>query len=215
MTECNACPVCPPAGKGVVKDAEFTIALAGNANVGKSAIFNQLTGVGQIIGNWPGKTVERAEGLLLHKGHRIRVIDLPGIYSLSTYSLEEQVSRDFIALEHPDAVVNVIDASALERNLFFTIQLMELSPSQIVAVNQIDLAEKKGIHIDTERLSALLGVPVVQTVAIRGKGIDSLTEAIHNMVENPSTPPVLQYGSEVEDRIGRITSQLGGAWSSL
>ncbi|HXW99008.1 MAG TPA: ferrous iron transport protein B [Methanomicrobiales archaeon] len=210
MAECGACPVCPPAGKGPVKDAEFTIALAGNANVGKSAIFNQLTGVDQIIGNWPGKTVERAEGLLLHKGHRIRVIDLPGIYSLSTYSLEEQVSRDFIALEHPDAVVNVVDASALERNLFFTIQLMELSPPMLVAVNQIDLAEKKGITVDMEKLGSLLGVPVVPTVAIRGKGIDSLTETIHGMVEHPTVPPVLRYGKEVEDRIGRIESLVGG-----
>ncbi len=123
MSGCGECAGCPAGKESGIKDADYTIALAGNANVGKSVIFNQLTGVDQIIGNWPGKTVERAEGLLLHKGKRIRVIDLPGIYSFSTYSMEELVSRDFIALEHPDAVINVIDASALERNLFFTIQL--------------------------------------------------------------------------------------------
>lgn len=209
MNGCGACPGFRKNGDTGIKKPGYTIALAGNANVGKSAIFNQLTGVDQIIGNWPGKTVERAEGLLQYRGHRIRVIDLPGIYSLTTYSMEEQVSRDYIALEHPDAVVNVIDASALERNLFFTIQLMELSPPLMVAVNQVDLAEKKGIRVDTEKLSRLLGVPVVPTVAIRGKGISSLTDAILGLVQNRSLPPNLQYGKEVEDRIGRIASLLG------
>ena len=209
MSGCGGCKGCSPKGTGSVKDAEFTVALAGNANVGKSATFNQLTGVDQIIGNWPGKTVERAEGLLVHRGHRIRVIDLPGIYSFSTYSMEELVSRDFIALEHPDAVVNVIDASALERNLFFTIQLIELAPPLMIAVNQIDLAEKKGLTIDVEKLSTILGVPVVSTVAIRGKGISSLTDAILDLVHDRPVPPVLYYGREIEERIARIVSLLG------
>jgi ferrous iron transport protein B len=195
-------------GESKIKNADYTIALAGNANVGKSAIFNQLTGVDQIIGNWPGKTVERAEGLLLHKGKRIRVIDLPGIYSFSTYSMEELISRDFIALEHPDAVINVIDASALERNLFFTIQLLELAPPMLVAVNQVDLAEKKEITIDTQKLSSLLGVPVIPTVAIRGKGIADLTEAITGLMQDHPVPPILRYGKEVEERIGKIVSGL-------
>jgi ferrous iron transport protein B len=188
---------------------DYTIALAGNANVGKSVTFNQLTGVDQIIGNWPGKTVERAEGLLQYKGKRIRVIDLPGIYSFSTYSMEELVSREYIALEHPDAVVNVIDASALERNLFFTIQLMELAPPLLVSVNQIDLAEKKGISVDTGKLAKLLGVPVIPTVAIRGKGISNLTEAILDLVHDHPVPPVLTYGREIEERIGKIISLMG------
>ncbi|HVN73948.1 MAG TPA: ferrous iron transport protein B [Methanoregula sp.] len=205
MSGCEGCGGCPPPREDKrTGDAEFTIALAGNANVGKSATFNQLTGVDQIIGNWPGKTVERAEGILQHKGHRVRVIDLPGIYSFSTYSMEELVSRDFIALEHPDAVVNVIDASALERNLFFTIQLLELAPPLLVAVNQIDLAEKKGISVDTKKLSELLGVPVVPTVAIRGKGIGHLTDAILDLAERRPTPPPLRYGKEIEDRLGKI-----------
>jgi len=209
MSGCGDCKACSTAGKeSGIKDADYTIALAGNANVGKSVIFNQLTGVDQIIGNWPGKTVERAEGLLLHKEKRIRVIDLPGIYSFSTYSMEELVSRDFIALEHPDAVVNVIDASALERNLFFTIQLLELAPPLMIAVNQIDLAEKKGITIDTGKLSSLLGVPVVSTVAIRGKGIPALTDAITDLMQNHPVPPALLYGKEIEDRIGKIISLL-------
>jgi len=209
MSGCGDCKACPAGGESAITDADYTIALAGNANVGKSVIFNQLTGVGQIIGNWPGKTVERAEGLLLHKGKRIRVIDLPGIYSFSTYSMEELVSRDFIALEHPDAVINVIDASALERNLFFTIQLLELAPPLLIAVNQVDLAEKKGITIDTDKLSTLLGVPVVPTIAIRGKGIPSLTDAITCLMQDHPVPPVLPYGKEVEERIGTIIALLG------
>jgi ferrous iron transport protein B len=208
MSGCGVCRRCGPASSEVVKDAEYTVALAGNANVGKSAIFNQLTGVDQIIGNWPGKTVERAEGLLLYKGHRMRVIDLPGIYSFSTYSMEEIVSREVIALDRPDAVVNVIDASALERNLFFTIQLMELAPPLLVAVNQVDLAAKKGITVDTGKLSTLLGVPVVQTVAIRGKGIDVLTDAILDLVRDRPVPPALKYGKEIEDRISAIVPLL-------
>ncbi len=213
MSGCGGCDGCSKArsgdgGASGIKNAEYTIALAGNANVGKSVLFNQLTGVDQFIGNWPGKTVERAEGLLLHEGRRIRVIDLPGIYSFSTFSMEELVSRDFIALERPDAVINVIDASAPERNLFFTIQLLELAPPLMIAVNQIDLAEKKGIAIDTEKLSALLGVPVVPTVAIRGKGIAALTGAITGLMENHPVPPALRYGKEIEERIVRIVSLL-------
>src|SRR5208337_1043813 len=208
MSGCGECKGCSTGGESKIRNVDYTIALAGNANVGKSVIFNQLTGVDQIIGNWPGKTVERAEGLLLHKGKRIRVIDLPGIYSFSTYSMEELVSRDFIALEHPDAVINVIDASALERNLFFTIQLLELAPPLMIAVNQVDLAEKKGITIDTQKFSALLGVPVVQTVAIRGKGIPVLTDAITGLMQERPVPPVLHYGKEIEERIGKIIALL-------
>ena len=209
MSGSGECKGCSKGGGASITNADYTIALAGNANVGKSAIFNQLTGVDQIIGNWPGKTVERAEGLLLHSGKRIRVIDLPGIYSFSTYSMEELVSRDFIALEHPDAVINVIDASALERNLFFSIQLLELAPPMVIAVNQVDLAEKKGITIDTKKLSGLLGIPVVPTVAIRGKGIADLTDAIIGLMRDHPVPPFLHYGREVEERIGKIVSGLG------
>jgi ferrous iron transport protein B len=133
----------------------FTIALAGNANVGKSVIFNQLTGLHQHIGNWPGKTVEKAEGTLHFKGYTIGFIDLPGIYSLSTYSIEELVSREYIATEKPDLVINVVDASLLERNLFFTLQLLELETPLLVALNQIDMAKKKGIIIDYEKAEKL------------------------------------------------------------
>lgn len=199
-------------------DASMVIALAGNANVGKSAVFNQLTGVDQILGNWPGKTVERAEGILQYKGRKIRIIDLPGIYSFSTYSLEELVSRDFIALEKPDIVVNVVDASALERNLFFTLQLLELEAPLILALNQVDLMEKRGIHVDIEKLSKALGVPVVPMVAIKGKGVTELTEEIVKLAGRRALPSAvesgiksnLKYGKEVEERIERLSRLLNG-----
>jgi ferrous iron transport protein B len=187
---------------------EYVVALAGNANVGKSVTFNQLTGVDQVIGNWPGKTVERAEGLLQHRGRRVRVIDLPGIYSITALSTEEQVSREFIAHDHPDVVVNIVDASALERNLFFTLQLAELESPMILAVNQTDLAAQKGIHIDTAKLSSLLGVPVIPTVAIQGKGIAELSDAIVRAVHDRPKPLTIPYGREVEDRLEKIIQQL-------
>jgi len=134
------------------KEDTITIALAGNANVGKSVIFNELTGSNQIIGNWPGKTVELAEGHLHFEGHEIAVVDLPGIYSFSTYSMEEVVSREFIAFKKPDVVINVVDAAILERNLFFTMQLMEMEVPMVVCINQVDIAQQKGIVIDTEKL---------------------------------------------------------------
>jgi len=187
---------------------EYVVALAGNANVGKSVTFNQLTGIDQEIGNWPGKTVERAEGLLQYRGLRIRVIDLPGIYSISALSTEEQISREFIAHDHPDVVVNIVDASALERNLFFTLQLMELKSPLILAVNQMDLAAKKGISLDFHQLSRELGVPVIPLVAIQGKGIVELTDAIIAAVCSPPEPREITYGKEVEERIGRIIGLL-------
>ncbi len=152
----------------------LTIALAGNANVGKSVIFNQLTGSHQTIGNWPGKTVERAAGTLHFDGYDITIVDLPGIYSLSTFSLEEIVTREYIAHEKPDVIIDVVGAPVLERNLFFTLQLMELESPMVVCLNQMDIAEGKGITIDAARLEAALGVPVVPTVAAAGKGIREL-----------------------------------------
>src|SRR6202142_548605 len=146
----------------------LTFALAGNANVGKSVIFNQLTGSNQIIGNWPRKTVDRAEGTLSFEGHEITVIDLPGIYSFSTFSMEELVSRDYIALEKPDAVINVVDASVLERNLFFTLQLLEMQAPLVLCLNQVDVARSKGIIIDKEALQKKLRIPVVFLGATRG-----------------------------------------------
>jgi ferrous iron transport protein B len=208
------------------------IALAGNSNVGKSLIFNQLTGLHQHIGNWPGKTVERAEGTLFFKGYTIDIIDLPGIYSLSAFSIEELVSREYIINEMPDLVINVVDATLLERNLFFTLQLLELGAPLIVALNQIDLAKRKGIEIDVEKLAEALGVPVVPTVAVKGVGLYELLEraieiiekrkegkrehdktrnerSLTNSAQTLGTCSILvRYGNEIEERIGKLVKSL-------
>lgn len=189
---------------------DFTIALAGNANVGKSSIFNQLTGLGQIIGNWPGKTVEKAEGVLLHHDKHIKIVDLPGIYSLSTYSQEEIVSREYIALKHPDVVVNVVDATALERNLFFTLQLLEMGIPLVIALNLIDAAKKKGLTIDEEKLQELLNASVVPTVATKGIGVHEIVDAAIEQVTKRSLPKKnsIRYGSEIEKRIEKLEQVL-------
>ena len=195
-----------------MSEKKLLIALAGNANVGKSVIFNYLTGLHQHIGNWPGKTVERAEGTLRFRGYTINIVDLPGIYSLSTYSLEELVSRKYIVVERPDIVINVIDASVLERNLFFTLQLMELETPLVIALNQMDIAKGKGIQIDTTNLENLLGIPVMPTVAIKGLGIDKLMEKAIETIEKRimNKPPKVIYGEEVEERIGVLVEKMKG-----
>jgi len=184
----------------------ITVALAGNANVGKSVIFNQLTGLDQVIGNWPGKTVERAEGTLHYHGYTVKVLDLPGTYSLSAFSIEEIVARDYIAIERPDVIVNIVDASALERNLYFTIQLLELEAPMVMALNQVDFAAKKGIRVDGEKLSRVLGIPVVPTVAITGTGINELLSTIVKVLEGKTklTPLKILYGKEIEDRLEKL-----------
>ncbi|MCX8184091.1 MAG: ferrous iron transport protein B, partial [Crenarchaeota archaeon] len=186
---------------------KLVIALAGNANVGKSVIFNYLTKLHQHIGNWPGKTVEKAEGTLHFKGYTVDIVDLPGIYSLSTYSIEESISRRFIAVEKPDVVINVVDASVLERNLFFTIQLMELETPMVIALNQVDVASRKGIFIDVEKLEKILGVPVVPTIAVKGVGIFKLLERAVEIFEGrlKAKPKPVKYGEEVEERIEKLT----------
>ncbi len=189
-------------------EKKITIALAGNANVGKSVIFNHLTGLHQHIGNWPGKTVERAEGTLQFEDYTIDVIDLPGIYSLSTYSLEELISREYIALEKPDVIVNVVDASILERNLFFTLQLLELEKPIVMALNQIDSATKKGMKIDHQRLGEFLGIQVVPCVATRGLGLDDLIKKAIEVHErkDPRYLNFPKFGLEIEERIGELTA---------
>ncbi len=155
------------------------IALAGNPNAGKSTIFNVLTGARQHIGNWPGKTVERKEGTLKYYERAITVVDLPGTYSLSAYSIEEKIARDFIIEEQPDAVVNVVDAANLERNLYLTAQLLETGIPVIVVLNMMDIAESRQIEIDIGKMSAMLhNTPVISMVASRGSGLDVLKQTI-------------------------------------
>ncbi|MEM3556030.1 MAG: ferrous iron transport protein B [Candidatus Micrarchaeia archaeon] len=184
---------------------KLRIALAGNANVGKSVIFNHLTGMHQHIGNWPGKTVEKAEGSFRFRSYEIDVIDLPGIYSLSAFSPEELISREYIAKEKPDVVINVIDASALERNLFLTLQLLELNAPLVIALNMMDDAKKKGIEIDSKKLSKLLGVPVVETIATRGVGITQLIEEAVKATKKKRKQFQPTYSKPVEDAVRSLT----------
>ena len=187
---------------------KITIALAGNANVGKSVIFNHLTGLHQHIGNWPGKTVERAEGTLFHGDYTIDIIDLPGIYSLSTFSIEELISREYIAKEKPDVVINVIDATNLERNLYFTLQLLELGRPMVVALNQMDLVEKKGICVNRKKLENFLGVPVLPVIATQGKGIHDLVHKAIDLANKGQRIKKINYGKEVEEEIKKLTKTL-------
>ena len=154
------------------------IALAGNPNCGKTTMFNALTGANQYVGNWPGVTVEKKEGKL--KGKRknddIIVTDLPGIYSLSPYTLEEVVSRDYILNDDPDVIIDLVDATNIERNLYLTTQLIETGVPVVIALNMTDLLEKRGIKIDTNRLSMLLDCPIVETSALKQTGLDTLIE---------------------------------------
>ncbi|MHA1343389.1 MAG: ferrous iron transport protein B [Promethearchaeota archaeon] len=162
----------------------INIALAGNPNVGKSVIFNQLTGLSQNIGNWPGKTVEKMEGYLEFLGYHFNIVDLPGIYSLSTYSIEEIVSREYIVSEEVDIIINVIDATNLERNLFFTFQLLELQVPMIIAINQMDILRKRNIDLDFKKLEEIFKLPVLPLVAVHGVGVHQLLEEAIEIVIN-------------------------------
>ena len=173
----------------------FLIALAGQPNVGKSTVFNVLTGLSQHIGNWPGKTVERKEGVYATDSAEIKIVDLPGTYSLSAFSEEERVARDFVINEHPDAIIHLVNASALERSLYLLSELLLLGPPIIVAVNMTDVAENQGIFVDVEALQKALGIPVVQLIATRNKGIkeliaDAILLAQGRLPYNPKMPDV-------------------------
>ncbi len=162
---------------------QHTIALAGNPNTGKSTIFNALTGARQHVGNWPGKTVEKKEGTCKYNGSELEIVDLPGTYSLTAYSLEEVIARDFIIDERPDLVVVVVDSANLERNLYLVVQILEMGAPVVVALNMSDIADSRGLKIDVPLLSQGLGAPVVPTVASKGQGLDELKKAIAEAVE--------------------------------
>ena len=191
----------------------ITVALAGNPNAGKTTIFNDLTGIRQHVGNYPGVTVEKKEGTLRHAGHRIFVTDLPGTYSLTAYTLEELVARNFVVENAPDLVVDVIDASNLERNLYLATQLMELGVPLILAFNMSDVAAARGFQIDTELLEKLLGVTIVCTVGHKGKGIDALKNAIVHVAEGRAEhrPVLVHYGREIEQQLDAIVAALEAA----
>ncbi|MCD6181745.1 MAG: Fe(2+) transporter permease subunit FeoB [Candidatus Cloacimonetes bacterium] len=183
----------------------ITIALAGNPNCGKTTLFNALTGAKQYVGNWPGVTVELMEGVYKHNDTKVRVIDLPGIYSFSAYSLDEKVSREYILMEKPDLVVNILDASNLERNLYLTTQLLEMKIPVIVALNMMDVAKQKKIRIEVEHLAKHLDCPVIPVVAARKKGISELKEMILEAAAKKEIPHTqVQYDSVVEEALQRL-----------
>lgn len=181
------------------------IALAGNPNAGKTTLFNYLTGARQHVGNYPGVTVEKKEGFYLHEGQRFRIVDLPGTYSLTAYSVEELVARDYLVNAQPDVVVNIVDASNLERNLYLSCQFLELGVPLVIALNMIDVAEKRGIRIDTEKLSQLAGVPVIPIIARTGKGVAELLETVQAISRADARPQTLiRYGADIDEALREL-----------
>ena len=182
---------------------EFRIALAGNPNSGKTTLFNALTGANQYVGNWPGVTVEKKEGRL--KGHRdVTIVDLPGIYSLSPYTLEEVVARNYLIQERPQAILNIVDGTNLERNLYLTTQLTELGIPVVVAVNLMDVVQKSGDQIRVDELSRSLGCPVIAISALKGTGLDELTAAAVKAAQTGKTLPQHTFSGPVEHALAHI-----------
>lgn len=203
----------------------ITIALAGNPNCGKTTIFNALTGSNQHVGNWPGVTVEKKEGILKFEGKQYNIVDLPGTYSLGAYSEDEVVARDFILKEKPDLVINVVDATNIERNLYLTTQLLEMGVKVIIALNMMDETQKAGIKIGIDALSKQLKVPIVPTIASRKKGIEDLKIKLSEVLSgNTDKPEKITYGREINAAIKSLeniikqnasTKDYPSAWLAL
>ncbi|MCF6246010.1 MAG: 50S ribosome-binding GTPase, partial [Desulfobacula sp.] len=180
------------------------IVLAGNPNSGKTTIFNDLTGSKQHVGNYPGVTVEKKQGICVSDAGKFDIVDLPGTYSLSAYSLEEVVARDFIVNEKPAMIVNIVDASNLERNLYLSVQFMEIGIPVTIALNMMDVAKKRGIKIDIDKLSRLLNVPVVPTIARSGDGKAELLQAIASHKDVKAVPLKISYGSDIDQALDEM-----------
>jgi len=186
----GACETCPVAKNATliklglnVEGWDYVVALAGNPNTGKSTVFNALTGLRQHVGNWPGKTVARAEGGFLYKEKRFKLVDLPGTYSLLSTSVDEEVARDFILFGQPDVTVVVVDATRLERNLNLVLQILEITDKVVVCLNLMDEAKRHGLTVDARALSRDLGVPVIPAAARKGEGIPDLLQAISQVAQ--------------------------------
>ena len=185
------------------------IALAGNPNSGKTTLFNALTGATQYVGNWPGVTVEKKEGKY-KKQKDVIITDLPGIYSLSPYTLEEVVARNYLLKEKPDAILNIVDATNLERNLYLTTQCMELGIPVVIALNMMDIIEKNGDHISVKKLSEKLGVEIVEISALKGTGVDKAAEAAINAAKKGTAPSAPKFSAEVEQVLDSLRPVLSG-----
>ena len=184
------------------------IALAGNPNCGKTTLFNALTGSNQFVGNWPGVTVEKKEGKL-KSNKEVIIMDLPGIYSLSPYTLEEVVARNYLITERPDAIINIVDGTNIERNLYLSTQIMELGIPVIMAVNMIDVLEKTGEKVYVDKLSKKIGCEVVEISALKGTGIEkAAAKAVELAKQKKTVMPVHSFDSEVEDVIKSVEDKL-------
>jgi Fe2+ transport system protein B len=219
---CATCPVHHRANLfklGVnMEDWDFVVALAGNPNTGKSTVFNALTGLRQHTGNWPGKTVTRAEGGFEYNKQRYKLVDLPGTYSLLATSLDEEVARDFLLFGQPDVTVVVVDASRLERNLNLVLQVLEITDRVVVCLNLIDEARRHGVEVDERRLARDLGVPVVPTVARYGMGLPELLEAISDVAQGKIVckPHRIQSGSPALKRsVARLVEEIEAVFPGL
>ncbi|MEY8535666.1 ferrous iron transport protein B [Blautia pseudococcoides] len=188
---------------------EIRVGFAGNPNCGKTTLFNAYTGANLKVANWPGVTVEKKEGETSYKGQKMRLIDLPGIYSLTSYSMEEMVSRKVILGGEVDVIVNVVDASALERNLYLTLQLLELGKPVILALNMMDIVEERGMELDLHRLPEMLGnIPVVPVSARKRSGLDVLLHAVKHHYEEPVADPVVTYSPDIERKILEVSKRI-------
>ena len=219
---CATCPVHNAANLvklGVdMEDYDYVVALAGNPNTGKSTVFNALTGLRQHTGNWPGKTVARAEGGFSLSGERYKLVDLPGTYSLLSASLDEEIARDFLLFGRPDVTVIVVDATRLERNLNLVLQVLEITDRAVVCLNLMDEARRKGLAVDERRLARDLGVPVVGTAARYGEGLEELNQAIADVASGRTAARPRRVGGRsrsLEKAVGRLATEVEGAFPGL
>jgi len=190
------------------KPGTIRVAMAGNPNAGKSTLFNALTGGHAYVGNWPGVTVEKKEGRMFYKDLEFIITDLPGTYSLTSYSIDERIARDFIVKENPDVVVCVTDSTNIERNLYLAISLLELGANVVIDLNMADIIEKKNVKIDTKKMEEILGVPVLLTSALQAKGLTELKEAVIKAKNNKAKPLKVDYGNDIEELISKIEEKL-------
>jgi Fe2+ transport system protein B len=219
---CETCPVHHAANLrklGVdMGEWDYVVALAGNPNTGKSTVFNSLTGLRQHTGNWPGKTVTRAEGGFEYRDNRFKLVDLPGTYSLLSTSMDEEIARDFILFGQPDVTVVVVDATRLERNLNLVLQVVEITERVVICLNLMDEAKRHGLEIDERRLARDLGVPVVPTTARQGEGLEALIAAIYDVASGQTVckPHRIQaFSPELESAVKRLESEIKSAFPGL
>jgi len=219
---CETCPIHNAAALhklGVdMSDFDYVVALSGNPNTGKSTVFNALTGLRQHTGNWPGKTVSRAEGGFEYGDHKYKLVDLPGTYSLLATSLDEEVARDFILFGQPDVTIVVVDATRLERNLNLVLQVLEITNRVVVALNLMDEANRHGIQIDERRLARDLGVPVVPMVARQSEGVPELLQAVSEVANGVTIakPYHVKYDSpELNKAVTQVTEQIKNTYPDL